>query len=125
MMNVFVDSQPGEVNRPTVFFVHGSMANYLQFENLIENLRGDYNIVAFDAYGCGKSHKPQGWEEYSADEHLEDVKAIVQKYKTCTNHLICHRCASHFTYENNHDNRKAITLCVLFVSEKLNDIACS
>lgn len=89
-MNVFIARQPGDKNRPTVFFVHGSMANYLQFESLIESLRGDYNIVAFDAYGCGKSEKPQGWEEYSADEHLEDVKTIVQKYKTSTNHVICH-----------------------------------
>jgi pimeloyl-ACP methyl ester carboxylesterase len=78
-------------SRPTVFFIHGSMANYQQFDHLISNLYKDYNIVAWDAYGCGGSEKPQGWEEYSADEHLEDVKAIVQKYKSSTNHLICHR----------------------------------
>ena len=91
MLNVFVSTQQEGGERATVFFVHGSMANYMQFEDLITKLRNYYNVVAWDAYGCGGSDKPVGWEEYSADEHLEDVKAMIQKYKTSKNHLICHR----------------------------------
>jgi pimeloyl-ACP methyl ester carboxylesterase len=91
MLNVFVDQHSTPDDRPTIFFVHGSMANYRQFDHLIESLRKDHNIVAWDAYGCGKSEKPRGWGEYSADAHLEDVLALVKKYKTTTNHLICHR----------------------------------
>ena len=91
VLNVFIDQQDTSKDRPTIFFIHGSMATYRQFESLIESLRKDHNIVAWDAYGCGESDKPRGWEEYSADEHLEDVLAIVQKYKTTDNHLICHR----------------------------------
>ena len=94
LLNVFVRQSPGAHHeRPTLFFLHGSMANHKQFERLIENFQGDYNIVAWDAYGCGQSDKPEGWEEYSADEHLDDAIAILQLYKSSTNHLICHRYA--------------------------------
>ena len=91
MLNVFIHQQTSPNDRPTIFFIHGSMAHHRQFESLIESLRKDYNIVAWDAYGCGESDKPQGWLEYSGDEHLEDVMTIVQKHKSMSNHLICHR----------------------------------
>ena len=42
----------------TIFFLHGSMANMKQFKEFIAHFANDYNIVAFDALGCGDSPKP-------------------------------------------------------------------
>mmetsp|Transcript_12317 Transcript_12317/g.18671 ORF Transcript_12317/g.18671 Transcript_12317/m.18671 type:complete len:289 (-) Transcript_12317:200-1066(-) len=74
----------------TLFFVHGSMASFVQFIDIITAFQSDYNIVAYDYYGCGGSDKPVGWEEYSPDEHLTDLVCIVEKYKTAKNYFISH-----------------------------------
>ena len=50
----------------TLFCIHGSMANQNQFGDLLTALQKDlaqqdwkYNVVCFDALGCGESDKPK------------------------------------------------------------------
>ena len=78
----------------TVFFYHGSMATYKQFnDNLIPFFHDltTKNIVAYDAFGCGESDKPRDWNAYSTDELLKDAIAVFSKYSTSKNVLIGHR----------------------------------
>lgn len=50
--------------RKRILLIHGSLANWRQFEDQIEFFRKtqpDASLVAADAYGCGRSPKPEEW----------------------------------------------------------------
>jgi pimeloyl-ACP methyl ester carboxylesterase len=60
----------------TIFFYHGAMGSWRQFEDLIANYRGRYNIVAYDALGCGDSEKPADpllWPIYKSNYTMEEL----------------------------------------------------
>jgi pimeloyl-ACP methyl ester carboxylesterase len=82
------------VNPPTettIFLIHGSMASLSQFNRLIEKLKlFAFNIVAYDAYGCGNSDKPHDYAAYSTQELTNDLIAVYEKYSTARNILIGH-----------------------------------
>ena len=62
-----------------VVLVHGSCASMLQWSAQIDALAERHNVVAYDAYGCGRSPKPNDWHAYSAAQHVEDLKAVVRR----------------------------------------------
>lgn len=76
----------------TVFFVHGSMATMQQFEAQITELYGSGNcrVVAFDAYGCGKSPRPTDFTAYSKDNLFQDLLAVFDRYKGFKNLVVGH-----------------------------------
>lgn len=39
-----------------------------------------FNVVAFDAYGCDRSPKPESWEAYSSEELFQDLRALVGRF---------------------------------------------
>lgn len=47
----------------TIFLIHGSMATYRQFEEIIQYFKDKFpvNLIAYDAYGCGRSDRPRDW----------------------------------------------------------------
>lgn len=82
-------------NDVTVFFFHGSMATWKQFDYLIGHFRNKCNVVAYDAYGCGDSDKPQDplfWRtsHYSPEELTNDAIDIFNAYATEYNIMIGH-----------------------------------
>mmetsp|Transcript_63073 Transcript_63073/g.131101 ORF Transcript_63073/g.131101 Transcript_63073/m.131101 type:complete len:314 (+) Transcript_63073:281-1222(+) len=74
----------------TYFFVHGSMATMQQFEGQITGLAATSDIVAWDAYGCGKSPKPWEWDAYSHKEHYQDLETIFETYRGPRNVVVGH-----------------------------------
>lgn len=68
----------------TLFFVHGSMAHHGQFTPQLQYFQQSKyvkRIVAYDAYGCGKSEKPENSPEaYSEKELLSDLIILFQSY---------------------------------------------
>lgn len=75
----------------TIFFMHGSMATRRQFEDVYSSAAlVKYNIVAYDALGCGASEKPRDWNAYSTDRLTEDAITIFKKYATKENILVGH-----------------------------------
>ena len=68
----------------TLFFVHGSMAHHGQFTPQLEYFsKNPYvkRIVAYDAYGCGKSEKPENKPEaYAETELLTDLITLFKRY---------------------------------------------
>ena len=65
----------------TLIFVHGSCASLLQWKAQIRTFQdANFHTIAYDAYGCGRSPKPNSWEAYSSDQHVQDLKAIVRKF---------------------------------------------
>mmetsp|Transcript_16313 Transcript_16313/g.39410 ORF Transcript_16313/g.39410 Transcript_16313/m.39410 type:complete len:343 (-) Transcript_16313:551-1579(-) len=80
----------GSADDLTIFFAHGSMANMQQFETQILHFRGRCHVVAYDAFGCGRSPKPRDFSAYSFQEMMADMETIFAKYKTRRNIVVGH-----------------------------------
>lgn len=66
--------------RPALLFIHGSCASMQQFEqSLAYYSAAGFRVIAYDWLGCGGSAKPNGWEIYSIDRHLEDLRALYEQ----------------------------------------------
>jgi pimeloyl-ACP methyl ester carboxylesterase len=79
----------------TMFFYHGAMASWTQFEDLIVYYRNRFNIVAYDALGCGNSDKPVdpliwGDSHYTSDQLMHDAVAVFAAFATERNILVGH-----------------------------------
>lgn len=76
----------------TVFFIHGSMATMQQFEaQIVEMHQGSKcRVLAYDAYGCGKSPRPHDYSAYSQQNSLLDLIAVFDRYKGRKNVIVGH-----------------------------------
>lgn len=96
-IRLFISQPQGipESDQMTIFFYHGSMATYKQYESLINHFKDKYRVVAYDALGCGHSEKPvDDWfgseSLYSVNNLLLDAVEVFQRYATKRNILIGH-----------------------------------
>jgi pimeloyl-ACP methyl ester carboxylesterase len=70
-----------DTEKGIIIFVHGSCARMQQFVNQIRYFMKDgYEIVSYDALGCGNSTKPIGQSYYVSDEMYQDFVAIVERF---------------------------------------------
>lgn len=68
-------------------------ASFRQFARIIPPLARQYRVVAFDAFGCGQSPKPEGaWAAYSTEALLGDFLEIYERYKVRA-YVRMHMCA--------------------------------
>jgi pimeloyl-ACP methyl ester carboxylesterase len=79
--------QPQQPPSPlTLVFVHGSMAHHGQFAAQVAAAAAHpavARVVAYDAFGCGASDKPDApdaWGAYAEAELLADLHALVERY---------------------------------------------
>jgi len=68
----------GDPEAPTLFLLHGWMDVSASFQFVVDELRGDWNIIAPDWRGFG----PSDWlnRPYFFAEHLGDLEAILDRY---------------------------------------------
>lgn len=64
---------------PPFVLLHGATDNGLCWPLVAEALAPDYDLIALDARGHGKSDKPQ--TGYSRDDHARDVAGVIQALK--------------------------------------------
>lgn len=95
-LNLYKVLRPSDT---TIFFIPGSLACHNIDIDIIKHLEEGYNvnIVAWDAYGSGKSDRKRDWDEagnfighYSTENLFLDAYAIVAKYTTEHNILLGH-----------------------------------
>ena len=105
-------------NRQTLFFFHGSMSSMLAFSSIYAPFIDSFDIVAYDALGCGGSDKPLDYSAYTTSELVKDAVAIFDKHSSSINLLIghsygtsqlAHVCA-HLQRENRGDLIKGVVL---------------
>jgi pimeloyl-ACP methyl ester carboxylesterase len=66
-----------------IVFVHGACARMQQFEHQIRHFsRLGFEIVAYDALGCGESDKPYSSNSYSLTEMYADLSALITQYSS-------------------------------------------
>ena len=95
-LNLYKVQRPSDT---TIFFIPGSLACHNIDMDIIKHLEDgfDVNIVAWDAYGSGKSDRKRDWDEagnfighYSTENLFLDAYAILNKYTTEKNVLLGH-----------------------------------
>ncbi len=67
-------SEQWEKQKETLFFMHGLTANHCMFEKQIAFFKSEYNIIAWDAPGHGKSRP---YDNLSFTSTVEDMKQIL------------------------------------------------
>lgn len=72
----------GRAHTPSLFFIHGSMASIATFQPILSSFYQHYNIVMFDALGCGDSHKPLEDDAYTTEELQQDVIQLFNQYSS-------------------------------------------
>ncbi|MGB6976309.1 MAG: alpha/beta hydrolase [Gammaproteobacteria bacterium] len=80
-------------SRKTLFLLHGAGGRMLQWREQIAFFAKDYNIVALDNLGHGKSDRPKNATNktlYSFAEISQDHQAIFDRYATEENIVIGH-----------------------------------
>ncbi|KAF8946437.1 hypothetical protein BGZ52_008736, partial [Haplosporangium bisporale] len=73
---------------PLVVFIHGVGGQLEQFEKQIIALNA--NILAVDMCGYGGSDVPESYEHYTTEAYVEDLVALLQRYRSDDTVLICH-----------------------------------
>jgi len=95
--NLAIHYRKKENCEDTVFLIHGSCASLLQWRSQVRHFAENYNVVAYDVFGCGRSAKPEIWEGYSSVELHRDLAAVVHRYNLAgRNVLIGHSAGSSF-----------------------------
>ncbi len=67
-------SDQWDASRRTIFFFHGLTADHTMFEQQFSYFESDYNLIAWDSPGHGKS-RPFG--EFTMDKAFEIIEAIL------------------------------------------------
>jgi pimeloyl-ACP methyl ester carboxylesterase len=64
-----------------IIFVHGACARMQQFVGQIRYFsKAGYEVLSYDALGCGNSNIPVGAELYTSQEMYRDLEAVVKRY---------------------------------------------
>lgn len=75
-------------NAETVILLHGGPGVPMDFSPLAEHLSGNYQVIAFEQRGTGRS--PAKGATYSLDEYLKDLDAVADHFHLDRFHLLGH-----------------------------------
>jgi esterase len=78
----------GPSGAPKVVFLHGIMGYWANWRGVISSFEKDYEILAYDQRGHGRSMKPK--EGYAPENYAEDLKFILDELKWDQINLVGH-----------------------------------
>lgn len=68
----------GSASKPLVVMIHGFPDFWYSWRHLMDQLDGDYRVVAMDTRGYNLSDKPAGVENYRHEHLIKDVEAVIR-----------------------------------------------
>lgn len=74
-INMHVEIQGGE-NLPVIVFLHGFTGSTTSWREITKLLKGNYQTIAVDLTGHGKSTIPEDIVRYSMDQQVEDLEEL-------------------------------------------------
>jgi len=74
-INMHVEIQ-GEENLPAIVFLHGFTGSTASWREITKLLKNNYETIAVDLTGHGKSTIPDDFDRYSMDQQVEDLEAL-------------------------------------------------
>ncbi|MEI6581038.1 MAG: alpha/beta hydrolase [bacterium] len=81
-------------NRPTLVFVHGVYGSSSAWVKHEKEFLNKYNLLSFDLRGHGKSRVYKNYEDYSIENFVEDLNALIKFLKIKNFILISHSMGS-------------------------------
>ena len=66
----------GEENLPAIVFLHGFTGSTTSWREITKLLKGNYQTIAVDLTGHGKSTIPEDIDRYSMDQQVEDLEEL-------------------------------------------------
>lgn len=66
----------GEENLPAIVFLHGFTGSTASWREITKLLKGNYQTIAVDLTGHGKSTIPEDIDRYSMDQQVEDLETL-------------------------------------------------
>ena len=66
----------GEKNLPAIVFLHGFTGSTISWREITKLLKGNYQTIAVDLTGHGKSTIPEDIDRYSMDQQVEDLEEL-------------------------------------------------
>lgn len=73
-----------------VLMLHGNPTWSFFYRDLIRELRGSFRCIAPDHIGCGLSEKPGASYPYQLQQHIDNVRALIQHLGLAKFHLVVH-----------------------------------
>ncbi|NWR40676.1 EPHX3 hydrolase, partial [Tachuris rubrigastra] len=72
----------GPPTAPLVLLLHGFPQNWFCWRHLMQELSGEFRVVALDLRGCGASEKPPGRDSYRLELLRGDVCQVIEALGT-------------------------------------------
>ncbi len=88
----YIEGGEGE----TVVFLHGFPSFWFSFLRQVDDLKGDYRVVAVDGLGAGKSDAPSDVESYKLEAMAAHLEALIDHFGAEKVHLVGHDWGSAF-----------------------------
>lgn len=63
---------------PPILLIMGATGDGGHFERLAELLADEFTVVTYDRRGNGRSPRPQGWSQTSAEEQADDAAELIR-----------------------------------------------
>lgn len=83
IMLLHIQQSRQRTSRGLILLIHGSCARMQQFEDQIQFfVDKGYDVISYDALGCGRSAKPAGPKLYTSSEMYADFQAVLDDYVT-------------------------------------------
>ncbi len=83
-----------DASRPTILAIHGWPDNHHLWDGvaseLEENYAGRYNVVAYDVRGAGESSRPARRSDYTFEQLVSDIGAVIDSLGAGPVHLLAH-----------------------------------
>jgi haloalkane dehalogenase len=80
---------PGRSDQP-LLMVHGNPTWSFYWRNLVLGLRDQYRCVVPDHIGCGLSDKPQQYNYYTYQQHIQNLSELIEKLDLRNITLLAH-----------------------------------
>ncbi|NOZ70986.1 MAG: alpha/beta hydrolase [Chloroflexi bacterium] len=88
----FYRLKPG--NEPTLLFLHGNLGTSAWWQPVLDSLPPDWQGIALDALGYGRSDRCDHLERYSVPALMQDLNACVEALALERVHLVAHSTAT-------------------------------
>lgn len=92
----FHSSLTGDAAKPKLVFLHGVMGFALNFRRIIKAFEADYQILAYDQRGHGRSFHPK--TGYAPEDYAEDLRKILDELKWPSITLVGHSMGGRAAY---------------------------
>lgn len=104
----------GNASKPLVVMIHGYPDFWYTWRHMMDELDGDYRVVAMDTRGYNLSDKPEGVDNYKQAKLVTDVEAVIHAEGRKSAILIGHDFGASTSWRTAMDKPEMVDRLVIF-----------